>query len=124
MGRRIKMSSDQLKTKQFLITVPAGKRLIAKAVVSLEEIQKALESNTIVIVGGTTNGYVAEELLSLMGQRGDFSKEFFFRGVNLGTGKKINTQGEFYFNMDIVIEKGKWIRGKTIFDVVQDLGLG
>lgn len=120
----MKMSNDQLKTKQFLITVPAGKRLIAKAVVSLEQIQKALKSNTIVIAGGTTNGYIAEELLSLIGQKGDFSKEFFFRGVNLGTGKKINTQGEFYFNMDIVIEKGKWIRGKTIFDVVQELGIG
>jgi hypothetical protein len=109
-------------TKQYFLTVAAGKRLIAKAVISLEQVKRALESHTIVIVSGTTNGYIAEEILSLIGQTGDFSKETFFRGVNFGPGRKAE-QGS-YSGTDIVIEKGKWLKGKTIYDAAPSLGQG
>ena len=49
--------------KQFVITPAAGKRLIAKALVTHSAIQAALKSGTVVIIAGTTNGYVAEEIL-------------------------------------------------------------
>ena len=117
------MSTKKVKTKQFHITVQAGKRLIAKAVVSLDEIKEALVDNTIVIIAGSTNGYVAEELLLHIGQIGDFSRHTFYRGVTIGPGRKINPKGA-YFNRDIVIEKGKWLQEKTIFDLGQDLGQG
>ena len=108
--------------KQFLITIPAGKRLIARAVVALGQIKEALKSHTIVIVSGTTNGYIAEELLAIIGQTDDFSKEMFFRGINVGLG--IMPQKGKYSGTDVVIEKGKWIKEKTIFDVAQSLGQG
>ena len=110
----------QNSTKQFLLTVAAGKRLIAKAVVSLEPVKKALSNYTIVITAGSTNGYVAEEMLSHIGQKGDFSKNSFVRGVNLGPGGKIE-KGP-YSGSDVVIEKGIWLKGKTINDVVSGMG--
>ncbi len=117
------MTTKNLKTKQFHITVQAGKRLIAKAVVSLEQINEALKDNIIVIIAGSTNGYVAEELLSVIDQIGDFSRNTFYRGVTIGPDKKLETKGS-YFNKDIVIEKGKWVKEKTIFDLGQELGQG
>lgn len=117
------MITKNLNTKQLHITVPAGKRLIAKAVVSLEQIKEALKNNTIVVIAGSTNGYVGEELLLLIDQIGDFSRDTFHRGVTIGPGRKINANGA-YFNTDIVIEKGKWAKGKTMFDLGQELGKG
>jgi hypothetical protein len=111
-------------TKQFLITIPAGKRLIAKAVTALEQIKRALETNTIAIVAGTTNAYIAEELLGIIGKKGDFSRNHFFRGVTTAPGKSIKPGGESFLNSDIVIEKGSWQKGKTIFDAAPELGSG
>lgn len=51
------------KMKQFMIIVPSGKRLIAKSITALPQINKALINHTIVIVSGSTNGYIAEEIL-------------------------------------------------------------
>lgn len=48
---------------QFLLTVSESKRLIAKAVAELPEVTKARKSGTIVITKGSTNAYVAEEIL-------------------------------------------------------------
>lgn len=118
------MITKNLKANQFHITVPAGKRLIAKAVISLEQIQSALKNNTIVIIAGSTNGYVAEELLMHIDQIGDFSKNTFFRGITPGPGKKIDVANAAYFNTDVVVEKGKWAKEKTIFDVAEGLGKG
>ena len=53
---------------QFVITPAAGKRLIARATATHPAVQTALKSGTVVIVAGTTNGYVAEEILKHLGQ--------------------------------------------------------
>jgi len=45
------------------LTPSASRRLIAKGVANLEVVQRALKHGTIVIGLGTTNAYVAEELL-------------------------------------------------------------
>ena len=43
--------------------IPAeSRRLIAKAVVEMDEVKLAMEKAYIVINGGTTNGYIAQEL--------------------------------------------------------------
>jgi hypothetical protein len=118
------MLNNSLVTKQFLLTVPAGKRLIAKAVASLEQIKRALEENTIVIISGTTNSYVAEELLLSTNQLGDFIKDTFYRGITLAPGKKAVTRNEGFSGKDVILEKGKWIKDKAVFDIVADLGPG
>lgn len=114
--------------KQFLITPAAGKRLIAKALSSSEIIKDALKTKTLVIVAGTTNGYVAEEILSSIHQSEEFSWERFFRGVVLPPGQPITDTGrlsdESQFPGDVVIVGGKWKKGLTIFDVIDDLKEG
>ena len=48
--------------RQFVLTVAESKRLIAKAVAALPEVQEAMENRTVVVATGTTNAYVLEEL--------------------------------------------------------------
>ena len=50
--------------KQFCVTVSMAKRLIGKGMAALPDIQAVLQEGTLVILGGTTNGYVAEEILA------------------------------------------------------------
>jgi hypothetical protein len=47
---------------QVTLRSEESKRLIAKGVAELPSVKKAMADHTIVIVGGTTNGFVAEEL--------------------------------------------------------------
>lgn len=114
--------------KQFLITPAAGKRLIGRALSSSEVIKEAIPKRTLVIVAGTTNGYVAEEILSSINQGEGFSRERFFRGVVLSPGQPITETGrlsdETQFPGDVVIVNGVWKEGLTIFDVVDDLKEG
>lgn len=113
---------------QLLITPAAGKRLIAKAVAALPEINEALKSGTVAIIAGTTNGYVAEEILKVLGQSEGFGRERFVRGIVGPPRMKRTDTGRFpdesHFPGDVVIVKGIWQKGKTIFEVVDDLKEG
>jgi hypothetical protein len=113
---------------QFLLTVAAGKRLIAKGVAARDDVKTAMAKGSLVIVAGTTNGYVAEEILSGLGQTEGFDKARFFRGVNFPPAEARTESGrlpdESGFLGDVVIVKGKWERGKTIFDVAEFLREG
>ncbi|MDD4170110.1 MAG: hypothetical protein PHD36_07650 [Desulfotomaculaceae bacterium] len=113
---------------QVVLTTAAGKRLIARAVATHPAVQRALNSGTIVIIAGTTNGYVAEEILALVGGPKGFSRRRFFRGITLPpympateTGR---LPGEAEFPGDVVIIKGEWQRGKTISDLLDELREG
>jgi hypothetical protein len=57
---------------QITLTPAESKRLIAKAVVLLPEVRKALKLGMIVVGLGTTNAHVAEELLGKKIDRGRF----------------------------------------------------
>lgn len=73
--------------KQFLITPSAGKRLIGIALAKHPVIRNVLNKGTLVIIAGTTNGYVAEEILNSIGQISNFSRRGFFRGIVLPPSK-------------------------------------
>ncbi|MCW4019387.1 MAG: hypothetical protein NWF00_12035 [Candidatus Bathyarchaeota archaeon] len=113
--------------KQFIVTPVAGKRLIAKAIASNPAILNVLKRGTLVIVAGTTNGYVAEEVLTSIGAEG-FSKNRFFRGIILPPSKNVTTEGrltdENKFPGDVIITNGVWQKGKTINDVCCSLKEG
>jgi len=113
-----------LTLKQFLITPAAGKRLIARAVAEHPLVVRALKSGTVAIIAGTTNGYIAEEVLSSIDQKKGFSRKNFFRGVVLPPGQTAAEKGEKSFPGDVIIKNGIWQRGATIFDVVDDLKEG
>ncbi|MCX7981479.1 MAG: hypothetical protein N2572_01025 [Syntrophales bacterium] len=114
--------------KQFILTPAAGKRLIARAVASHQAITSALRQGTIVIVAGTTNGYCAEEILKSIGQGAEFSRQRFFRGIVLPPSRPRTEAGTLPdmsgFPGDVVIRQGVWEKGKTIFDVVDELKEG
>ncbi len=48
---------------QITLKPSESKRLIAKGLVALPSIQDALKKHTIILAGGTTNGFILEELL-------------------------------------------------------------
>jgi hypothetical protein len=114
--------------KQFVVTPSAGKRLIAKALASHAAVSDALKNGTVVIVAGTTNGYVAEEMLKSLGISAGFSRKRFFRGITLSPGSDVTSEGrlsdESAFPGDVVITKGEWRKGKTIVDVIDELKEG
>jgi hypothetical protein len=113
---------------QTTITPVAGKRLIAKSIILHPAIKASLASGTIVVIAGTTNGYVAEELLSACGDADGFSRNRFFRGITLPPYQKITDSGRLPdqsgFPGDVVIQNGSWQKGKTIFDMVDELKEG
>ena len=54
------------------LTVAEGKRLIAKGIANHPQIKLLLKKGTIVITNGTTNTYIAEELVNLSAPHGSF----------------------------------------------------
>lgn len=114
--------------KQFVLSPATGKRIIAMSLLHAPGIVDALLNRTIVIIAGTTNGYVAEECLKHIGETSTFQKRRFFRGVTLPPWFKTTDAGrlsdESQFPGDVVITKGRWEQGKTIFDVADGLQKG
>ena len=114
--------------KQILLTVAMGKRLIGKAVAVHPAVISALRKGTVVIVAGTTNSYVAEEILEIIGRKDKFARRRFFRGISLPPHYKTTDAGRLVgdneFPGDVVIRDGLWQEGKTINDVAADLKEG
>lgn len=103
--------------KQVTVTTAMGKRLIGMGMAQHPSIKRVLAQGTLVIIGGTTNGYVAEEVLRSIGQDG-FSRLGFRRGVTAAPGRaapKVDFPG------DVVIRKGEWLKGRTIQNTVDEL---
>jgi hypothetical protein len=114
--------------RQISITPAAGKRLIGKAIVKHAAVMTALKGGTVVIIAGTTNGYVAEEILTAIGQAKDFRRDRFFRGIVLPPSRPTAPSGRLpdgtEFPGDVVIKDGVWQKGKTIFDFTDELREG
>ena len=111
----------EAKVRQFLLTTVMGKRLIGRAMAQHPAIQAVLTKGTLVITAGTTNGYVAEEILGTVGIGEEFSREGFRRGTVVAPGAKAPA---FDFPGDVVLVDGEWQKGKTIDQVVDDLQAG
>ena len=113
---------------QIMLTPAAGKRLIGKGMAAHPEIRSALSGGTIAIVAGTTNGYVAEEILASIGQTSNFSRKRFFRGISLPPNYKTTDQGrlpdESGFRGDVIIRNGVLLQNKTIEEVAESLNEG
>jgi hypothetical protein len=107
--------------KQFCVTTAMGKRLIGKGMAQHPDVKGAFEQGTLVIIAGTTNGYVAEEILKSLGQAEGFSRKGFRRGLTVAPGAQA-IKAEF--PGDVIISDGQWQKGKTIYDVVDDLKAG
>ena len=107
--------------KQFNLTTVMGKRLIGKGMAQHPDIQRVLHKGTLLIIAGTTNGYVAEEILTALGQAEGFSRVGFRRGVTVAQGAKLP---KAELAGDVVIVDGQWQPGKNVFDVAESLKAG
>jgi hypothetical protein len=100
----------------FVFTPSESKRLIAKAVARLPEVQKAKEEGEIVIGHGSTNVRVAEEILGACPKRANFISGLIVNGT------LCVTQAEEKPPM-IVLRKGKLVPPEaTMEDVLQNFG--
>ena len=109
--------------KQFVLTCSMGKRLIAKGIAQHPDVRTALASGKLVIVAGSTNGYVAQEVLTGLAQAEDFDPKGFRRGTVLPPDFNA-ADARAPFPGDVVIAGSVWEKGKTIFDVADDLSAG
>lgn len=99
-------------TKALVTLTPAeSKRLIAKSVAAMPEVKKALESGIIIFARGTTNTYVAEEIM----QANDENKAAYNRKIinKAEYSRGVITHGELTSNQrrgtgnDFVLKNGK-----------------
>ncbi|HWR45633.1 hypothetical protein [Sporomusa sp.] len=103
--------------RAFIVVTPyESRRLIAKAVVQLPEIKEALTNGWIVVATGSTNGYVAEELLG-----SPLIKENFISG-HITLGETWNTPDNPDYIFPIVLHKGvrKDIRAEQALELFSD----
>lgn len=87
------------------LTPAASKRLIARGVVRLPEVQRALKYGTIVVGLGTTNAFVAEELLAALATApSKLEKGRYAAGVVTRSGLCIVPKGDRL--KEVIITKG------------------
>lgn len=88
-------------TDSFVLTVAEGKRLIAKAVAALPVVQKAMKDGIVAVCKGSTNAYVAEELLGEALPKGAYV-------LGRGVPAKSDTSSVFSGNIpEVIFVKGE-----------------
>jgi hypothetical protein len=99
--------------------VAEGKRLIGKGVARLPAVRKALRDGTVIITTGTTNTYVAEEILGEKIEPGTFvtGRTYPSKG-----GVRLKPKGKFI--RVIVLRKGKREKDLSLDDALQGLKPG
>nr|QNO53748.1 hypothetical protein ONPGGGGH_00047 [Methanosarcinales archaeon ANME-1 ERB6] len=107
--------------KKILIalTPSESKRVIAKGVKNLEEVQRALKQGTIIIGLGTTNAYVADEILSELSGANKIDKQRYAAGVITDKGTCVVTKEER--EKEVIIKNGVVSSEKSIEDVIEEL---
>lgn len=72
----------------FALTPSESKRLIARAVVTMPEVKRAFRKGRIIIANGTTNAFVAEELLGITVDKYRYAAGIISRGMLSSTSKE------------------------------------
>lgn len=106
-----------MKSIQLYLSPNQGKKLIADALASREDILAAAREHTVVVIMGTTNSYLAEALCEKLGLEG-IDKGSFHRGILRPASPAIRAAQKY----DLIIRKGELLPEKTIFDISNELG--
>jgi hypothetical protein len=101
----------------FVLTPAESRRLIAKAVVQLPEVQAALETAYVCVVGGTTNAFVARELAGL-----DISPETYTAGTSASGVVCVTPAERRDPHIPLVLHKGQVVN-KSLTEVFEDFAL-
>jgi hypothetical protein len=101
----------------FTLTPAESRRLIAKGVAQLQEVRVALEKAYVVIAGGTTNAYVAQELAGL-----DIQPQCYTAGTSVKGVLCVTAPADRDARLPVVLHQGKRVT-KTIPDVFKDFAL-
>lgn len=104
--------------RQIYLTPAEGKKLIGKALARKESVLTAAKEHTLVLISGTTNGYVAKEIAAALGL-GEVNTEGFFRGIYLGPLSKEKSAPR-----DIAFSHGQMITDKLITEWAPEMGAG
>lgn len=105
-------------SRQFLLTVSMGKRLIADALAADEAVLRAAKEHCLVVIMGSTNARIAAALAEKLSL--PFSPQGFHRGLQLGpehSGEHPAPQ-----SADFIVRTGELLRDQTVFDVADTLG--
>ncbi|MCW3136733.1 MAG: hypothetical protein N2V77_07355 [Canidatus Methanoxibalbensis ujae] len=108
-------------SERFLVslTPSEGKKLIAMGIRRMEEVRHALKSGIVVISQGTTNAFVAEELLEeLRDESAVVMRDRFAAGVV--TAKALCSVPKEERQREIVIREGK-VTEECLEDVIDDM---
>lgn len=97
----------------FTLTPAESKRLIAKAVVQMPEVKAALERAYVILAGGTTNAFIAQELLGR-----DFTPARFTAGI-ITHGLLCVTDPADRYPLPLILYKGQVVQ-KTIREALDD----
>lgn len=92
--------------RSFVRSPATLKHLIGKALTIHPAVEAALKSGTVVIIAGTTNGYVAEEINARTGQAEGFSRKRFFRGITIPPGVPTNDPGMLHDMSEFMVTCG------------------
>jgi len=112
------------KKKILIVLTPSeSKRVIAKGVKNLEEVQRALKQGTIIIGLGTTNAYVAEEILDALSEteanvEKKIDKQRYAAGVITDKGTCVVTKKER--EKEVIIKNGA-ISDESIENAIEEL---
>lgn len=102
----------------IVLTVAQSKRLIGKAVAQMPAVKKALTEGIVAIGRGTTNGYIAEEILGHV-----IPKREYVAGRTLPPGVPWEKLGRGDYP-DIVLKQGQQVENATVVGVVEQMGSG
>ncbi|RLI60736.1 MAG: hypothetical protein DRO93_06260 [Candidatus Thorarchaeota archaeon] len=98
------------------LTPAEGKRLIAKGLLRTEPVRRALRDGYLCVTLGTTSAYLVEEIL------GEYDKTRHIAGIVIPRGVWV-TEAE-HRAFDAIFHRGKYIDGKKVIDVLDELGPG
>jgi len=114
--------------KQFVITPAAGKRLIGKQLLDMPQWQQLLKKELLLLWPGQPTVLWPRKCFWRWVRPKEFRRNRFYRGIILPPARPTTSTGrlsdEGKFPGDVVIRDGVFQRGKTIFDVIDDLREG
>lgn len=105
--------------KQVVLTVAESKRLIAKGVAALPQVQKAMKEGMVVVATGTTNAYVLEEL---WGKK--FDKRRYRSGMTTPKPPEKLDEPQEERIPDVVFKNGEVAEELDRYNAVEHMGKG